>query len=123
MCLSEQLPYLATSPDGLVSLGDGKFGVVEVKFPYKHRKNTIKEACKDSSLSNRDGQIALDHQHDDYYQATGQLALTSAEFCDFAVWTEIDIHIERVKLDAGLWAEMKDKLSHFYLTTLFREIM
>jgi len=96
---------------------------LEVKCPHKHRKNAIEEACKDSSLSNRDGQIALDHQHDDYYQATGQLALTSAEFCDFAVWTEIDIHIERVKLDAGLWAEMKDKLSHFYLTILFREIM
>ena len=24
--LSEQFPYLATSPDGIVSLGDGKFG-------------------------------------------------------------------------------------------------
>jgi len=56
------LVNLATSPDGIVSLGDGKFGVVEVKCPYKHRKNTIKEACKDSSfcLSNRDSQIALD---------------------------------------------------------------
>jgi len=53
---------LATSPDGIVSLGYGKFGVVEVKYPYKHRKNTIKEVCKDSSfcLSNRDSQIAID---------------------------------------------------------------
>ena len=120
MFLSGQFPYLATSPDGIVSLGDGKFGVVEVKCPYKNRKNTIKEACKDSSfcLSKRDGQIALDHRHDYYYQVTGQLALTNAEFCDFAVWTEVGTHIERVKLDVGLWAEMKDKLSHFYFTTL-----
>ena len=117
---SEQFPYLATSPDGIVSLGDGKFGVAEIKCLYKHRKNTIEEACKDSSfcLYYRDGQIALDRQHDYYYQVTGQLVLTSAEFCDFAVWTEIYIHIEWVKLDVGLWAEMKDKLSHFYFTTL-----
>ena len=53
--LSEQFPYLATSPDGIVSLRDGKFGVVEVKCLYKHHKKTIEEACKDSSfcLSNR----------------------------------------------------------------------
>ena len=118
--LSEQFPYLATSPDGIISFGNGKFGVVEVKCPYKHRKNSIEEACKDPSfcLFNKDGQITLDHRHDYYYQVTGQLALTSAEFCDFVVWTETDIHIERVKLDVELWAEMKDKLSHFYLTTL-----
>ena len=34
------------------------------------------------------------------------------------MWTETDIHFEQVKLDVELWAEMEDKLSHFYLTTL-----
>ena len=120
--LSEQFPYLATSYLLMVymyvtSLGDGKFGVVEVKCPYKHHKKTIKEACKGSSfcLSNRDSQITLDCQYDHNYWVTGQLALTSAEFSDLAVWTEIDIHIEQVKLNVGLRAEMKDKLSHFCL--------
>ena len=80
MFLSEQFPYLATSPDDIVSLGNGKFGVVEVKCLYKHHKNTIEEACKDSSfcLYHRNGQIALDHQHDHHYQVTGRVALTSA---------------------------------------------
>ena len=118
--LSEQFPYLATSPDGIIPIGNGKFGFIEVKCPYKHRKNSVEVACKDTSfcLLKKDSEIALNRRHDYYFQVTGQLALTRAEFCDFVVWTEVDIHIERVKFDVELWTEMKDKLSHFYFTTL-----
>ena len=96
--LSEQYPYLATSPDGIIRLDNGKFGVVEVKCPYKHCKNSIEVTCKDTtfclSKGTENGEIALNHHHDYYFQVTGQLALTGAEFCDFIVWTEVDIHIE-----------------------------
>ena len=34
--LSEEFPYLATTPDGIIRLQNGKFGLVEVKCPYKH---------------------------------------------------------------------------------------
>ena len=47
--LSEQFPYLATSPDGIIPLENGKFGVVEVKCPYKHHK-TLKTAAHWSSF-------------------------------------------------------------------------
>ena len=119
--LSVQFPYLATSPDGIIHLGDTKFGVVEVKCPYKHRKSSIEVACKDLTFCltrGEDSQIALNRGHDYYFQVTGQIALTGAEFCDFVVWTEVDIHYKRVLLDVHLWAEMKDKLAHFYYTTL-----
>ena len=101
--LSEQF-YLATSPDGIIPLGRGRCGVVKAKGPYKHHKSPIKEACKDTAFcfSKEDGQIALNHRHDYYFQVTGQLALTSAEFCNFVVWTEVDIHIERIQLDVHL---------------------
>ena len=38
--------------------------------------------------------------------------------CDFVVWTDVDIHIERIMFDVELWTDMKDKLSHFYFSTL-----
>ena len=62
----------------------------------------------------------LNRKHDYYYQVTGQLqiALTGGEFCDFVVWTELDIHIEHILLDVTMWVEMKAKLAHFYYTTL-----
>ena len=103
--LSSSFPYLATSPDGIISLDDTSFGLVEVKCPFKHWKSTIEEACGDASfsLANTDSGVILEKTHAYYYQVTGQLALTGAQFCDFVVWTEIDMHIERISLDAVLW--------------------
>jgi len=80
--------------------------VVEVKYPYKHLKNSIEVVC----LLKKDSEIALNRRHDYYFQVTSQLALTHAEFCDFV---EVDIHIERIKFDVELWTEMK---SHFYFS-------
>ena len=53
-----------------------------------------------------------------YYQITGQLALNGAQCCDFVVWTEIDVHIERLAFDATPWNEMRPKLEHFYYNCL-----
>ena len=82
-------------------------GLVEVKCPFKHRKSTIEEACNDRSfcLANTDNGVMLKRTHD-YYQITGQLALTGARCCDFVVWTENDVHIERIAFDSTLWNEM-----------------
>ena len=123
--LSSSFPYLATSPDGIISLDDASFGLVEVKSPFKHPKSTIEEACDDASfcLANTDSKVILKRTHDYYYQVSGQLALTGAQFCDSVVWTEIDVHIERISLDAVLWDDMKSKLAHFYYTCLGLKIL
>ena len=76
MFLSEEFP--STSPDCIIPFANGKFGVVEVKY-------SIEMACKDTTfcLFKKDGQITLNRRHDYYIQITGQLALTSAEFCEY----------------------------------------
>ena len=35
--VSEEFLYLVTSPDGVISIDNERFGVVEVKSPFKHR--------------------------------------------------------------------------------------
>ena len=124
--LTEEYPYLATSPDGIIHLTNEEFGVIEVKCPYKHREHTIADACKDAGFclyTDESGKVQLKRTHNYYYQVTGQLALTGAQFCDFIVWTTVEIHIERIFLDDNLWKEMVTKLSHFYYTTLGVEIL
>lgn len=74
--LSKEFPYLATSPDGVISIDSERFGVIEVKCPFKHCKNSIEEACKDTAfclITFDDGQTILNRKHDYYYQVTGQL--------------------------------------------------
>ena len=61
--------------------------------------------------------------HDYYYQVIGQITLTGAQFCDFIVWTNLEIHIERIFPDNELWEDMAAKLAHFYYTTLGIEIL
>ena len=76
-------------------------------------------ACEDRAfcLSKSDDNVRLRRNHNYYYQGIGQIALTKAGFCDFVVWTEVDIHIERLLHDTSLWTEMQEKLAHFYYTS------
>jgi len=43
-----EFPYLATSPDGVITIDNGRFGVIEVKYPFKHHNNSIEVVCKDT---------------------------------------------------------------------------
>ena len=90
-----------------------------MKCPFKHRKSKIAEACVDSV----DDGFRLKRTHDYYYQVTGQLALSGSQFCDFVVWTEVDIHIKRIHLDRESWEDMLKKLTDFYHTCLELETL
>ena len=124
--LSIDYPFLATSPDGVIHLRNREFGIMEVKCPYiKHRDSSIEMACQDPSfcLRVKNNETRLKRTHNYYFQVIGQLALTGAKFCDFMVWTKVDFHRERILPDDELWSEMKEKLSHFYMTTLGVKIL
>ena len=124
--LSEEYPHLATSPDGVIRLTNEEFAVIEVKCPYKHRDHSIADSCEDAAFClyvDESGLHQLKRTHDYYYQITGQLALTGAQFCDLVVWTNLEIHVERIFLDNELWTEMVGKLNHFYYTSLGIEIL
>ena len=40
--------------------------------------------------------------------------ITGAPFCDFVVYTECDLHIERVQPDTVYITQLLDKLCYFY---------
>ena len=116
---------LEMATDGVIHLRNGEFGIMEVKCPYKHHDSSIEMACQDPSfcLRVKNNETRLKRTHNYYFQVIGQLALTGAKFCDFMVWTKVDFHRERILPDDELWSEMKEKLSHFYMTTLGVEIL
>lgn len=125
--LSATFPFLGATPDGLVYTALGTIGIVEVKCPYKHRNSTIVDACEDAqfclSINSDSGQPNLKRSHDYYYQIIGQLEITGAVYCDFVVWTLLDMHIERVLMDTEVWQEIIEKLKKYYCTELGPEII
>ncbi len=77
-----ELDFLGGSPDGL--LGDR--GIVEIKCPYFKKS------------------IQLDQEPQYQDQIQHLLAVTQREFCDFVVWTSINLTVETVKADKN-WIE------------------
>ena len=48
--LNTEFPFLGTSPDGIMYIGDYKIGLVEVTCPYKYHHGSIADVCKDSKF-------------------------------------------------------------------------
>ena len=47
--------------------------------------------------------------HAYFYQVQTQLHFSGREYCDCIVWTEQDLHVERIEPDPSLWAEIVGK--------------
>ena len=58
----------------------------------------------------QDGSLRLKKQHHYYYQVQGQMAICSKKWCDFVVYTNNGISIERIQFDELVWNAMILKL-------------
>ena len=113
-------PFLGSSPDRIVYDPNeiSSFGVLEVKCP-------LKDSYKDSQClkSNGDGTYSLKKTHAYYLQVMGQMAISGLTWGDFCVWTQNDMHIERIYFDNDLWLTTFQKLSMFYFDHLLKKFV
>ena len=117
-------PWLAASPDGLVTdPQEESAGVVEYKNPYNARDMMISEAVekvKDCCLThNEDGHLRLKESHPYYYQVQATMFCTKRNWCDFVVNTTQDLHIERIRFNEPFWAKVMPKLKLSILMLYF----
>ena len=59
-------------------------------------------------------QCSLKKSHPYYAQVQGQMAITGAKWCDFIVYTNVGMHIQRIQFDSIYWSELRDKLYTYY---------
>ena len=58
--------------------------------------------------------LKLKRTHNYFCQVQGQMALTEREWCDFIVYTDKGISVERIKFDTNFWSnDLLPKLSFF----------
>ncbi|XP_055751857.1 uncharacterized protein LOC129832110 [Salvelinus fontinalis] len=117
-------PWLAGSPDGIVE--DQRTGqrllCLEVKCPYKHRLNTVAQACREDPafcLTIQDQGVEqvryhLKPDHAYYTQIQCQLAVTGLTQADLVVFTLKETAIIPVTFDPMFWDDMLVKLEMFY---------
>ena len=98
-------------------------GFIEIKFPFTAKDMTPIAACETlpsfpSKLVN--GKPGLKKTHDYFYQVQGQLVITGASWCDYYIYTALDISIGsgisigRIVPEKHFWKDSVEKLDKFF---------
>lgn len=121
-----KLPYLAASPDGLVNENSSSLGVLEIKNLSVCRNLTIQDAfikSKDFPLSkDKKGNFNLKTRHTHYTQCQTLLEVLDREWIDYALFTEVDLYVERISRNRQWWKKNLSKLEKFYFHAILPEL-
>ena len=108
LILHPDMPFFGATPDGIVSCDCCGDGIVEIKCPFCKRNAKLVDAADDGKFCltrTTDGALELKHTHPYYYQVQMQIFVSQTDYCDFVVWTEDDIHLERIEPNEEFWAK------------------
>ena len=109
LCLLANRVHLGVSSDGWVydPASTLQSGVLEIKCPYSiNGKFIIKERVADIVkthgskffLEQNGDQLALKRNSRYYCQVQGEMVILKVPWCDFVVWTMVDIHIKNISI-------------------------
>ena len=128
LVISTENPWLAASPDGLVTdpTENPPQGIVEFKNPYSVRNNTIYEATSSKKgfclkVDDETGELSLKTNHEYFYQVQCTMYCTQRQWCDIVIRAK-DIYIERVYYQKEFWISIIPKLKEFYFTAILPEL-
>ena len=120
--------HLGCSPDGLVyDYSTQEQGLLEIKCPMSAESSPLVDVARKSShfcASVVDGSLLrLKKSHDYYKQVMGGMAINRVKWCDFVLWTPLEISVERIQFDEEEWKQMRERLDRFYRHWLLPEIL
>ena len=70
-----------------------------------------------------DGLLHLPADHGYYTQILGEMAILGVEWCDFVVYSNGMVVVDRILADADYWENLEEKLEHFYLYHVVPELL
>ncbi|XP_067654064.1 uncharacterized protein [Haliotis asinina] len=119
--LSCEYPHLGATPDGIVDCGCCGRGSLEIKCPF---------CAKDDFVDNRivyleevNGSLQLKRDSQYYYQVQTQLFVTNYDYCDFVVWTNNDVFVERITPCLAFWKPVAEHAMQFFTSIILPEIV
>ena len=122
--INPDYPVFGASPDATVSCDCCGVGTLEVKCPYCASSVTEYAARgKQSCLITTDNGKRLRHDHPYYYQVQTQIAICDTDYSDFVVWTEEEVHIERIEQNVSFWEEISRKALRFHDMAVMPELV
>ena len=122
-----KLPFLGASPDGLVFCECCGNGICEIKCPHKFKDSLISTAILDTTFcleyDEASAKIHLKKNHAYFYQVQCQLLVTELVYCDFVVWTNKDLFVERILPDSEFIKSCTTRAKDFYLRAVLPELL
>ena len=70
-----------------------------------------------------DGELHLLQQYHYYAQVQGELAVIGREWCDFVVYSNGEVVVDRILADLDYWSTLEQKLEDFYVHDIIPEIL
>ncbi|XP_017295491.3 uncharacterized protein LOC108250224 isoform X2 [Kryptolebias marmoratus] len=119
LVIHPEAPWLGASPDDLVfdPRETPSFGLVEIKCP------NVKSYVDCKYLQITDGIFKLKKTHPYYCQVQGQLLITGLMWCDFFVWAEEDLFVQRLDQDMEVQKIIRQKCDHFYFNIYMQKYL
>ena len=124
--ISIKKPFLAASPDSIVSCECCGEGCLEVKCPFSYKDKFITESLTDKNTclnKTKNGEIQLDRNHSYYYQTQLQLFATQISYCNFYIRTTKDWYWERILLDETFLGITIPKSEIFFMDCILPELV
>ena len=117
--VDEQTPYLGASPDALVECSCCGCGVVEVKCPLcasnaRSLDDVVQERKKFCLQRLETGLLQLSREHPYHLQCQLQMHVTRRQYCDFVVWHDAGLHVERLTIDSQQLKDAIAKAEQFF---------
>ena len=122
LVVHKDYPYIAASPDLVVSCTCCGDGLCEIKCPFTCR-DQVPSPDNWDHLADVDSSVQLKTNSQYFYQIQGQMACTGVKYCDFFVYTAHGHHLERISMDVDLWKLMLDRFQSFFHNHLAPEIL
>ena len=116
----KEMPFIAASPDGIVSCECCDISCLEIKCPYSinYTSPTAENVNLPYLTRADDGMLCLKQSHKYYTQCQMQMVATGLQKTYFVIWTPHGISIEVIKFDENFWKSLKEQL-HMYYTTSY----
>ena len=106
-------PFFGASPDGLIRCDCCGTGVLEIKCPFTCKDKSFLLKSKESSSfclkTNDDQGLTIDTTRTYYYQIQAQMKFSGANYCDFVVWSDREVLIERIHPDNDFITSVLEK--------------
>ena len=114
--VSPEQPWLAASPDGLVSCKCCGRGLLEIKCPSSRREETPLQLAMRGGyhLELNDSTPQLKSSSPWYTQIQAQLYICKCDFCDFVVFSGSKISVERIYFGESWIDVILPKIVAFY---------